>query len=207
MTVYRCVASGVFASGETWSFRQHFNSSAAIATVQGDWFSQLNSFWTNGSHGVETLYPTGTSLTLSSTAALSGVPFREGAKQSGTMTLPGTSADDSLPEQVCILVSLRGTDVGERNRGRIHLPAPAETTATGGELGSTEATRVSTAIGALYAGMRLAGHDPVVYNVAVSKVPTVDPVAQTLKTIVTEEVDRVLRSMRQRVKRRKAVYI
>lgn len=207
MTVYRCVASGVFASGETWSFRQHFDSASAIATVQGDWFTQINSFWTNGTHGVETLYPTGTVLNLTSTAALSGVPFREGAKQSGTATLPGTSADDSLPEQVCILVSLRGADVGERNRGRIHLPAPAETAATGGELGSTEATRVSTAIGALYAGMRLAGHNPVIYNVAVSKVPTVDPIPQTLKTIVTEEVDRVLRSMRQRTKSRRAVYV
>lgn len=207
MTIYRCVASGVFASGETWSFRQHFDSAAAIATIQGDWFTQISSFWTNGSHGVETLYPTGTVLNLTSTAALSGVPFREGAKQSATATLAGTGADDSLPEQVCILVSLRGADVGQRNRGRIHLPAPMETTATGGELGSTEGTRVSTAIGALYAGMRLAGHTPVVYNTKVSKVPTVDPVPQTIKVIVTEEVDRVLRTLRPRTRSRRAVYV
>jgi len=204
MTTYRCVASGVFTSGETWSFRQHFNSSSAISVVQGDWFSQINSFWTNGSHGLETLYPTGTVLNLTSTAELTGIPFREGLKQEGPATLPGTSADDSLPEQVCILVSLRGASVGRKNRGRIHLPAPVETACTGGELGSTEGTRVSTSIGALYAGMRLAGHDPVVYNV---KTSPADPVVQTTKSIVSEEVDRVLRSMRTRTKSRRAVYV
>ena len=204
MTIYRCVASGVFASGEVWSFRQHFDSAAPISTIQGDWFAQLHSAWTNGTFGLETLYPAGTELTLSSTAALAGVPFREGAKQSATMTDVGTNVNDSLPEQVCILVSLRGSDVGKKNRGRIHLPAPAETTATGGELGSTEGTRVSTAIGALYAGMRLAGHTPVIYNV---KTSPADPVVQTTKVMVTEEVDRVLRSMRPRTKRRRAVYV
>jgi hypothetical protein len=198
------VASGVFTSGETWSFRQHFNSAAAISTIQGDWFTQIGSFWTNGSHGVETLYPTGTVLNLTSTAELSGIPFREGLKQEGTATLAGTSADDSLPEQVCILVSLRAAAVGRKNRGRIHLPAPVETACTGGELGNTEGTRVSTSIGALYAGMRLAGHDPVVYNV---KTSPADPVVQTTKSIVTEEVDRVLRTLRTRTKKRRAVYV
>ena len=204
MTTYRCVASGVFASGETWSFRQHFNSSAVISVIQADWFAQLHSAWTNGTFGLETLYPAGTELTLSSTAALSGVPFREGAKQSATMTDVGTNVGDSFPEQVCILVSLRGSDVGGKNRGRIHLPAPAEGTATGGELGSTEGTRVSTSIAALYAGMRLAGHDPVIYNTTTS---VHDPVLQTTKSIVSEEVDRVLRSMRRRTKSRRAVYV
>jgi hypothetical protein len=207
VTVYRCIASGVFAGGSTWSFRQHFDSSAVIATIQGDWFAQINSFWTNGTHGVETLYPTGTVLTLTQTSALSGVPFREGAQQSGTATLAGTSADDGLPEQTCILVSLRGAEAGKKNRGRIHLPAPVETAAVGSELTSVLGTRVSAAIGALYDGMRLAGHNPVIYNTKISKVPTVDPVAQTLKTIVTEEVDRVLRTQRKRTKSKVHVYV
>lgn len=204
MTIYRAVAHGTFASGQTWSFRQHFDSAAAIGTVAADWFTQLSSFWTNGTHGLETIYPTGTVLADQSVAALSGVPFREGLKQVTTINLPGTGADDSLPENTCILVSLRGTAVGRKNRGRIHLPAPMETVATGGELDSTPSTRVSTAIGALYAGMRLAGHDPVVYN---TKVSVDDPVLQTTKSIVTEEVDRVLRTLRGRTRSRRAVYV
>lgn len=205
--VYRCLASGVFAGGSTWSFRQHFDSAADIATIQGDWFAQLNSFWTNGTHGVETLYPTGTILNFTQTSELTGVPFREGAQQSATAALPGTSTDDGMPEQVCIVVSLRGADAGKKNRGRIHLPAPAETAAVGSELTSVLGTRVSAAIGALYDGMRLAGHTPVIYNAKISKVPTVDPVAQTLKTIVTEEVDRILRTQRRRTKSKVHVYV
>jgi len=204
VTVYRCVASGVFASGRTWSFRQHFNSTAAINVIQGDWFAQLHSAWTNGSHGLETLDPAGTELTLSSSAALSGTPFREGLKQSATMTDVGTNVGDSLPENACWLISLRGASVGRKNRGRIHLPAPADTVATGGLYGGTETTRVSTAINALYAGMRLAGHDPVIYN---TKVSVDDPVIQTLKSIVTEEADQVVRTMRGRIKSRAAIYV
>jgi hypothetical protein len=203
MTAYRCVASGVFSSGRTWSFSQKFVSSVAISTIQGDWHTQIGSFWTNGSHGVETIFPTGTVLTLTSTAALSALG-REGLKQTATETLPGTSANDCLPEQNCILVSLRGASVGKQNRGRIHLPAPDETLITLGEMQSTPATRVSTAIGALYAGMRLAGHDPVIWNV---KTSVHDPIAFTTKSIVTEEVDRVIRTLRPRSRKNTAVYV
>lgn len=203
MTIYRCRASGVFASGETWSFRQHFDSTSPISTVSANWFTHLQDFWQNATFGVQTIYPTGTLMTGSSAAALSGIPFREGLKSVLPMSLPGTNVGDSLPEQVCILTSLRTAQVGRRNRGRIHLPAPSETEATGGELGATQSTRVSTAIAALYDGMRLQGHTPVIYNV---KVSVADPVVQTTKVITTQEVDRVLRTQRRRIKSRRAVY-
>lgn len=207
MTVYRAVASGVFASGETWSFRQHFDSSAILATIAADWSAQINSAWTNGGFGLEAIYPSGTVLNLTSVAQLNGVPFREGAKTSTTEALPGTLGTDSLPEQTCIVISLRGVNVGKKNRGRIHLPAPAEDMATGGLLNSTPSTRVSSATDAIYGGMRTAGHSPVVYNVKVAKVPADDPVVQTLKVIVDQEVDRVLRTQRKRVAGRRAVYV
>ncbi len=206
MTVYRAVASGVFASGETWSFRQHFDSSAILATIASDWSAQINSAWTNGGFGLEAIYPSGTVLNLTTVAALSGIPFREGAKTATTEALPGTSAVDSVPEQVCILISLRGVNVGKKNRGRIHLPGPAEDLATGGLLNTTPSTRVASAIDALYNGMRTAGHSPVVYNTAVAKVPSDDPVVQTLKVIVDQEPDRVLRTQRKRTAGRRAIY-
>jgi hypothetical protein len=46
----------------------------------------------------------------------------------------------------------------------------------------------------------------VVYNAKVSKVPTVDPVVQTLKTVASELVDQRLRTQRRRVRKAKAVY-
>jgi len=207
MTVYRCLASGVFASGETWSFRQHFDSSAILATISADWSNQIQFAWTDGTVGLEVLYPTGTLLNLTTVAQLDGVPYREGAKLSTTQTLAGTLATDSLPEQNCILVSLRGVNVGKKNRGRIHLPAPAEDMAVGGLLGDTPSARASAAVDALYGDMRSAGHTPIVYNTKISKVPTVDPVIQTSKVIISQEVDRVLRTQRRRTAGRRAVYV
>lgn len=207
MTTYRCVASGAFASGLSWSFRQHFESTSAIATIAADWSAALVTWWTDATNGMQGIYPTGTTFDLSSVAALSGVPFREGAKLLQTHSLAGALSSDSLPEQDCIVVSLRAAEVGRKNRGRIHYPAPAEDKVTGGELNSTESTHVSTATNNLYAAMRSAGHTPVVYNVKVSKTAGVDPVVQTLKVIATEEVDRVIRTQRRRTKKRRAVYV
>lgn len=203
MTLFRCAASGVFASGRTWSFRQHFSSTHTQAQVETDWLAQIISFWTNGSHGVETIYPTGTVLQVTSTAQLTSL-LREGVKSEDAPALAGTSVNDSLPEQNCILISLRTAMVGRGNRGRIHLPAPAESEATGGELGSTQATRVSTAIHALYTNMAAAGHTPVIFNVHAT---AHDPVVGTTKDVTELLVDRVLRTQRGRVRKSLAVYV
>lgn len=207
MTTFRCVASGVFPSGLAWSFRQHFSSTATTATVEASWSASLNGWWTDATNGMGLSYPTGTILNLSSTAMLVGVPFRETEKIETTHTFAGTLSTDSLPESVCIVASLRAAEVGDRNRGRIHLPAPAEDMATGGRLTTAASTRVSTTTKNLYSSMRGAGHTPVIYNTRVSKVPTVDPVVQTLKVIVTEAIDEVLRTQRRRTRKERAIYL
>lgn len=207
MTIYRCTASGAFASGLTWSFRQHFDSAASIATINADWSNALIAWWTDATNGMQGMYPVATTFDLSTTAALAGVPFREGAKLSQTHALIGAATGDSMPEQNCIVVSLRGAEVGRKNRGRIHYPAPSEDKAVGGLLTPTDSTHVSTATTVLYAAMRTAGHTPVIYNAKVSKVPTVDPVVQTTKVVVSEEVDRVIRTQRRRSRKRRAEYV
>lgn len=206
MTVFRCVVQGAFASGRTWSFRQHFSSTATTAQVATDWSAAVTGWWSDGTNGMALSYPTGTILSLTSAAMLVGVPFRETEKVITPHTLAGTLATDSLPEQVVILASLRADQVGDRNRGRIHFPAPAEDMATGGRLTTAAVTRVRTATNNLYSSMRSAGHTPVIYNRKVSKVETVDPVVQTLKTITTQPVDEVLRTLRRRVRSERAIY-
>jgi hypothetical protein len=203
MALFRCAVSGVFASGETWSFRWHMDSAASLATVQVDWDAQITSAWTNGSHGIEVLYPTGTVANQTSVAQLDPLTYRETTKSFASVTLPGTDATGSLPEQTVILVSLRAGDVGRKNRGRTRLPAPAEDKATGGLLGATDATRVSTAMDDVRTGMLAAGHSLYIYNV---KASAHDLVAFTRKPIVRLETDRVLRTLRQRTRSRAALY-
>lgn len=209
MALYRCVAYGVYASGRTWSFRQNFSSASTVTTVQADWHAQIGSAWTNGSHGLETLYPTTTALDLTRTYALFltlGPPIKvkSGSAAQNTETLPGTSANDGLPDQDAVVVSLRTAGVGVNNRGRTFLPAIDETLVTGDLIGTTPATRVSTAMAALRTGMAAAGHTHVIFN----DHPTVlDPVTATTKVVLLCETDKVVRTQRRRVRKEAAQYV
>jgi hypothetical protein len=209
MALYRCVAYGTFLSGRVWSFRQNFNSSAVLATVQADWATQVASAWTDGTHGLQTLYPTTTVLTLARTYALFltlGPPIKVKASAAAqtTMSHAGTSANDGLPDQDAVVVSLRTAGVGVNNRGRTYLPALDETIVVGDVLGNTPATRVTTAMTALRTGMAAAGHVQVIFN----EVPTVhDPVTATTKPVTLCETDRVIRTQRRRIRKEAALYV
>jgi len=209
MALYRCVAYGIYSSGRPWSFRQHFSSSAVLATVQADWDAQIASAWTNGSHGLETLYPTTTELNRTRTYSLFltlGPPIKvkASAAAENTAALAGTSANDGLPDQDAIVVSLRTAGVGVNNRGRTFLPACDETIVTSDILGNTEATRVTTALTALRTGMAAAGHVHVIFNDG----PTVlDPVTATTKPVTLCETDRVIRTQRRRNRKEAAIYV
>lgn len=209
MALYRCVASGVYASGRPWSFRQNFSSAATLATVQADWATQVAAAWTDGTHGLQTLYPTTTVLNLARTYALFltlGPPIlvKASAAAQTTMSHAGTAVGDGLPDQDAVVVSLRTAGVGVNNRGRTFLPAVDETIVTGDILGNTEATRVTAAMTALRAGMAAAGHVHVIFNDR----PTVhDPVTATTKPVTSCETDRVIRSQRRRIRKSVAQYV
>lgn len=209
MALYRCVAYGVYASGRPWSFRQNFSSAATVTAVQADWHAQIDSAWTNGAHGLETLYPTTTSLNLTRTYALFltlGPPIKvkAGSAAQNTEALPGTSANDALPDQDAVVVSLRTAGVGVNNRGRTFLPAIDETVVVGDVIGATPATRVSTAMAALRTGMAAAGHVQVIFN---DKPTVLDPVTATTKAVLLCETDRVVRSQRRRIRKEVAQYV
>lgn len=209
MALYRCVAYGTYASGRVWSFRQHFSSAAVLATVESDWKAQINSAWTNGSHGLETLYPTTTELTLTRTYQLFltlGPPIlvKAAASAEDAVALPGTSANDGLPDQDATVVSLRTAGVGVNNRGRTFLPALDETIVVGDRIGNTEATRVTTAMTALRTGMAAAGHVHVIFN---DRPTVLDPVTATTKPVTSCKTDRTMRTQRRRVRKEAALYV
>jgi len=203
------VAFGTFLSGRSWSFRQNFSSSAVLATVQADWAAQVAAAWTDGTHGLQTLYPTTTVLTKARTYQLFltlGPPIKvkAGFALETAFTHAGTSGADGLPDQDAIVVSLRTAGVGVNNRGRTFLPACDEAIVVGDVLGTTPATRVTTAMTALRAGMASAGHVQVIFN----DLATVhDPVVATVKPITSCETDRVVRTQRRRIRKSAAVYV
>jgi len=209
MTLYVCVASGVYASGRAWSFRQKFSSAALLATVEADWLAQTASAWTDGTHGLETLYPTTTVFNGTATYQMAltlGPPIKEvaSALAQDSFTHAGTSANDGLPDQDAVVVSLRTAGTGPNNRGRTFLPAIDETIVAGDIIGNTQATRVTAALTALRAGMAAAGHTQVIWN----HLPTRrDPVIQTTKVITSCKTDRVMRTQRRRVRKELHQYV
>jgi hypothetical protein len=208
MTMYRCVARGVYASGRPWSFRQYFTSAAVLATVQADWVAQTAAAWTDATHGLQTLYPTTTVFDRADTYQLAltlGPPIKlvSAFQATNSFTHAGTSANDGLPDQDAVVVSLRTAGVGVNNRGRTYLPAIDETVVTGDLIGSTQATRVTAAMTALRTGMAAAGHVQVILN---AKATVLDPVVATTKPVTSCETDRVVRTQRRRVRKLAAVY-
>jgi hypothetical protein len=210
MTLFRCSMHGDQPSGRPWSLTLGVVSSATVSTVEGDWATQVTSAWTDGTHGLEALFPAGTTVTLLRTEQLHVVTIgtvdklRVNGIAEDPVALAGTAVGAALPEQNTILVPLRTSTPGREGRGRVHLPAPDETIVTAGELGSTQATRVSTAIEALRAGMAAAGHVP---SLITAVKTTTGTAVGTTKPIVLVETDRVIRTMRIRNKSRAAVYV
>lgn len=214
MTLYRCVAYGIYTSGQKWSFRQNFSSAATLATVENDWKTAITSLWTDGTHGIQTVYPTTTVLNKTRTYQLAIVPVTVGGvtvnkfvavnAREDAAALAGTSANDGLPDQDALLVSLRADGVGPNHRGRTFLPAPDETLVVGDVMGTTPATRVSTAMTALRAAMSAAGHTQELWN---EKVTARDPIVGTLKPVNLCEVDRVIRTQSRRIEKKAGQYV
>jgi hypothetical protein len=209
MALYRCVAYGIYTSGRAWSFRQHFSSTATLATVQSDWAAQTAAAWTDGTHGLQTLYPTTTVFDKARTYLLAftlGPPVKLIATSAAenAFSHAGTSSADGLPDQDAVVVSLRTAGVGVNNRGRTFLPAVTEDIVIGDIIGSTQATRVTTAMTALRAGMAAAGHTQVILN---DQATLHDPTPGTTKPVTSCETDRVMRTQRRRVRKLAAQYV
>jgi len=203
VTDYKLELEGTYGTGRKWTTGFHMTSSSDIAAVVIDWGFKASDLWTNATYGLETLYATTTSATVLRVIQLDAT-MHELQSIESPVSLPGTATTDEGANQLSVLVSLRNAFSGERNRGRMYLPSPAEGAVAEGILGTTEATRVSTAISALFTGLRAGGGVIFVFN---RKASPRDPVPYTKKTLTNEKVDRVLRTQRRRVRELLAVYV
>lgn len=213
MTLYRCTALGTLPSAREWSFRMHFTSAASVDTVQADWLAHLDGAWTIGASALQAIYPVATVLETAKTEALQVVHFttptpvdklRATAIRSDNPALPGTSANPAMNDNDAVLVSLRTNTTGKEGRGRLRLPALDRTLVTASEVDAVTAGHISTAIIGVITNMAVSGHTAVLVNYKVSHAGT--PVGTT-KNLTTAETDRIVRSARQRSKRRRAVYV
>lgn len=213
MTLYRCTAHWTTPSGRTASIRMHFSSGATLTQVESDWKTQFSAAWSTIANPLKALYPTAMVLVQTKTESLqvfatSGTPvvnkLRSTGVASDTLSIAGTSANPGLPDQNAIVVSLRSALPGREGRGRVRLPAPDQTIVTNGAITSTVAGHITTAFTGVRTGMSAAGHAEVIPTYSLSK--TLTAVGST-RAVTSEETDEVIRTVRGRMKSRRAVFV
>lgn len=148
MTDYYGQVHGLYGGTLGWSFGIHWSSPSSESSCATDWHNAWNGVWTNGTYGIETLYPTGTTVTETSVATLNST-MHETSKTRTALAIAGTSSADTLPFQEAVVISWRGPNIQRHGRGRMYLPALAEDQVNGDILINAAATRIKSAIDAL----------------------------------------------------------
>lgn len=169
MSDYYAQVHGNYGQGSRWSFGLHITSNQALASLLTTWANAWGNAWTNGTYGLETIYPTTTEIDQY-TVALLDANYRQTQKAVATVAAAGTSTDDTLPFQEAVCISLRTAMIGRHARGRFYLPALAETAVNGDVLTPAVMTRVSSAVKSVQASIIADGS-----TVFVVHKPTVNP--------------------------------
>lgn len=163
MPDYYMQVLGEYTSSLGWSFGQHITSSSSEASLAASWHLAWTGAWTDGSFGLQTLYPTGTAITEVTVATLSA-SMKELSKTRLALAEAGIASDDTLPFQNSVCVSWRGTNIQRYGRGRWFLPAPIETIINNNVLTNTAATRIKNAVNYVYSQMSAGGNTFFVTN-------------------------------------------
>ena len=149
MTDFYCQVFGLLPNGEKWSTGRHITSGRPLATMLSVWGAAWDSAWTNGTYGLQGIYPTDLTVTGYSAASLDG-NMREIAKQLLSASHAGVDSADSLPSNVSIVLSWRSSqDVRKTARGNQKLPGPSNDKVIDDKLDSVVQGHVSAAINAV----------------------------------------------------------
>lgn len=156
MTDYYAQVFGVFPNGRVWSTGRHITSSQTEPALLTTWQNAWTAAWTDGTHGLDAMYPVGTKITEFTVSTLNG-DFTERSKSGAGVNLLGINTGTSLPSQVSMVISWRSTRVGRHYRGHQSLAAPAEDQVVNDMLTGPAVTRLKAAILAIQAAIQADG--------------------------------------------------
>lgn len=163
MTDYYAQVVGIYANGRQWTTARHITSNQADATLLTTWANAWTAAWTDGTHGLQAMYPVGTAISEFTVARLNGQQ-KQVAKVEVGATLPGTDTANSLPTFNSVVISWRAATIGRHDRGHQSLPAPAEDVVVQDKLTGPTITRVKAAILAVQAAIQADGSTIYVVN-------------------------------------------
>lgn len=167
MALYHLRASGVWEESETFTFGLHVTSSASTAAVADSWAAALTEAWSGAgtpAGALNAAYSAGVVINQATAALLTQTSGQQTARADRAVNLVGTSAEDSLPPQVAVVVSLR-TEVANRSgRGRFYLPAPAVNAVSAGRFTTALQQNFVNAWTRAFAALDSAGATPVLFS-------------------------------------------
>jgi|SRR3990172_3330456 len=110
------------------------------------------------------------------------------------LPLPGTATSESLAPSSATVVSLRTAKIGRSYRGRIYMPAMAESIVDQGALSSVEADQLAVAFAELFDAWRSIG----LLGATIAEAVVYSKTLGTAERITHVKVDRRLRQQRRR---------
>lgn len=166
MTVFANVVSGTF-PGETWSFTLHTEGTGSITSANSAAVAFWNLLWggvATPTDSIKQLIPTTVESVEVSTASLDPVTGKQVARVITPDVKGGTNANDALPPQCSIAVSLRTASATRSGRGRFYLPVFAVDKDAAGVLDGTSQSEVAAAAQGALQSLVSAAFVPVIYH-------------------------------------------
>jgi hypothetical protein len=163
MTNYRCLVKGRYENGDVWSIDWCVRSNQPLSTLLTTWSNAWIAAWTDGTHGLQTLYHTDTSIQSFTVYQLNGIMEAVQRVDLNSVQL-GTSSDTPLPNRNAILIGKTTALVGRTERGFTYLPAPVEGIVVNGSYTNTAMTRVKAAVASVLTAIQSDGSALFMYN-------------------------------------------
>lgn len=201
---YYCQIHGTFFDGSAWSTGLHVTSNQNQGALLTTWLNGVQNMWDNATYGLNQYYPVLTSVEEVTVATLNAT-MHETAKVLAPAVIPGLSTADTLPLLNSTLISLRTNGVGRTQRGRMYLPAMAETFVNNDVLIPAAVTNVKAAVASLFGAITADGSSVFIFNRKDTKNPPVIP-AYTKSTISLPLVSNKPARQSRRTRRKPAVY-
>lgn len=202
MTDYIATVRGVLPNGRTWSTSRHITSGQTESALLTTWQNAWTTAWNLATTGLATVYTSGTTITQFEVGTLNAT-MRKISKSDATVSLAGTATGDGLPNNDAIIVDWTSSNTQRYGRGRMMLPAPAESQTTNDALNSTPATNVKAAINSVKTAVTADGSTFFVFP----RFATQSGQAAYAKTVLTSiAVRNQLGSQRKRTKKEAKTY-
>ena len=202
MTDYIAYVRGVLNDGRAWSTERHITSTQSPTALLTTWQNAWTSAWNLATTGLATVYDTGTSITGFEIGTLNA-QMRKVAKSTSTVSLAGTASGSALPGSQSVVVDWTSTVTQRWGRGRMALPAPADSQAAGDTIGATPGANIKAAITSIQTAVQADGSTFFVFP----RYATVSGQPAFAKTVLTSfSVRKQLGTQRRRTRKTTKTY-